>query len=51
MTRRIRRSLNRSQHDLADELREWVVANIAPGQPFYVFGDTVLRLPKDTAAR
>lgn len=32
------------------ELRAWVVANVAPGEQFYILGDPVLRLPVNTAA-
>jgi hypothetical protein len=32
-----------------DGLREWVIANVGPGERFYIFGDSILRLPKDTA--
>jgi len=33
-----------------DELRRWVVANVRPGQPIYLLGDSVLRLPLDAEA-
>jgi hypothetical protein len=36
------------QTDL-NELRAWVTANIRPGERFYMLGDPVLRLPKDSA--
>jgi hypothetical protein len=37
------------QTDL-NELRSWVVANVAAHEPFYLLGDSVLRLPRNTGA-
>lgn len=39
-----------NRHTDLNELRAWVQGNVAPEQPFYLFGETVLRLPKNTAA-
>ncbi len=39
----------RTRHTDLNELRSWVLAHIAPDQPFYILGYSVLRLPKNTA--
>jgi hypothetical protein len=33
-----------------DELRAWTVATVKPGEQFYIFGDSILRLPLNTEA-
>lgn len=40
----------RLQRTNLDELRAWVIANVAPGEQFYMLGDSVLRLPRSTEA-
>lgn len=37
------------QTDL-NELRAWVTSHVQPGEQFYILGDAILRLPKDTRA-
>lgn len=33
-----------------NELRAWVTSHVQPGEQFYILGDAILRLPKDTGA-
>ena len=40
----------KTRHSGLDELRTWVTANVRPDQQFYLVGEAILRLPKDTDA-
>jgi hypothetical protein len=40
----------RNRHTDLNELRSWVTANVSPDAPFYILGDSILRLPKSAAA-
>jgi hypothetical protein len=40
----------RVRHTDLNELRSWVVANVAPHESLYLLGDSVLRLPRNTGA-
>jgi hypothetical protein len=39
-----------TRHAGLDDLRTWVTATVQPHEQFYMVGDSVLRLPKDTEA-